>query len=63
MKKKNVFCEFAALVSGYSVKSKKLLDKFKEIFSERKVDKAKTQFLWFNGTNSMSGSKAGLQRF
>lgn len=42
---------------------KKLLDKLKEIFSERKVDKAKTQFLWFNGTNSMSGSKAGLRRF
>ena len=53
--------DFIGLFSVSSTKAEILLDKIKEVFTERNIDLLKTKFICFDGTNTMSGTKTGLQ--
>ena len=39
------------------MKAEILLDKIKEVFTERNTDLSKTRFTCFDGTNAMNGTK------
>ena len=54
--------DFIRLFSVFSTKAEILLDKIKEVFTERNIDLPKTRFTCFDGTNAVSGTKTGLQR-
>lgn len=54
--------DFVSLVSVPSTKSEVLITKMKTILEENGVDIKKTRFVCFDGTNSMSGEKSGVQR-
>ena len=54
--------EFVKLTSVPSTKSEILIEKMKEILSERNVDIVKTRFVCFDGTNATSGEKNEVQR-
>ena len=59
------FCfDFLTLQSISSTKAKVIIDKIKEVFSERGIERSisRTQFACFDGTNAMSGEKTGVQR-
>ena len=59
---KKLELDFISLVSVPSTKSETLIDKIKEILEDRGIDITKTRFTCFDGTNSMSGEKNGVQR-
>ena len=57
------FClDFLTLQSISSTKSKVIIDKIKEVLSDRGIDISRTRFVCFDGTNAMSGEKTGVQR-
>ena len=57
------FClDFLTLQSISSTKSEVIIDKIKEVSSERGIDISRTRFVCFDGANAMSGEKAGVQR-
>ena len=43
-----------------STKSEVIIDKIKEVLSERGIDISRTRFVCFDDTNAMSGEKAGV---
>ena len=49
--------DFLTLQSISFTKSEVIIDKIKEISSERGIDISRTRFVCFNGTNVMSGEK------
>ena len=53
-----LFClHFLTLQSISSSKSKVIIDKIKEVLSERGIDISRTRFVYFDGTNTMSGEQ------
>ena len=57
------FClDFLTLHSISSTKSKVIIDKIKEVLSERDIDISRTRFVCFDGTNEMSSEKTGVQQ-
>ena len=59
---KSLMLDFISLVSISSTKSEILIEKFKEIMMNCGNDITKTRFECFDGANSMSGEKSGVQR-
>ena len=54
--------DFMSLVSVASTKSEILIEKMRSILNENGVEIKNTRFVCFDGTNSMSGEKNGVQR-
>ena len=53
-----LFClHFLTLQSISSSKSKVIIDKIKKVLSERGIDISRTRFVYFDGTNTMSGEQ------
>ena len=57
------FClDFLMFQSISSIKSEVIIDKIKEVLSERGIDISRTRFVCFDGTNVMSGEKTWVQQ-
>ena len=59
---KSFLSDFISLVSVSSTNSEILIEKIKEIMMNCRSDITKTRFVRFDGANSMSGDKSGVQR-
>ena len=59
---KSLIWDFISLVSVSSTKSEILIEKIKEIMMNCGIVITRTRFVCFNGTNSMSCEKSGVQR-
>ena len=59
---KSFSLDFLMLQSISSTKSKVIVDKIKEVLSERGINISRTQFVCFDGTNAMSSKKTGVHR-
>ena len=59
---KSLIWDFISLVSVSSTKSEILIEKIKEVMMNCGIVITRTRFVCFNGTNSMSFEKSGVQR-